>query len=1117
MSFPFWILKWPLPKATFAAREKPGQRTLLTVDGHQLEDRIVPAGAILFDQSTDTISVPGQTVVGTTSTYEARILFTPTYNGYGSAFNEWADGLEDKKFDVGPSSFDGLNVPVNAGSPIGAGVAMTANVWHHVAYVYDGSQERLYLDGVRVTVRPGSGDVADSSGSAFVGAIFRDAAIQGSVVGYMDTLRVSDVARYSGASFVAPLGDLRSDANTLLLYNFNEAPGSVTTTDGSSLGRTGSLGVGFAGATAPQFVADPLAAPAVASIVRSNPAGQFTSAASVTFQVTFDKVVNGVDAADFLAVGSAGVAFSSPLVVAGSGSAYTVTVNGITGNGSLRLDLVDDGSIRDVAGRALVTPGGLASFRPQQTFAFGANTVSVSLGDVNGDGKADLAVANAMSNSVSVRLGNGNGTFQNLQTFATGAGPFGMTLGDVNGDSQADFVVTNRTSNTVGVFLGNGSGLFPSQQTFNTAALPLALALGDVNGDNQPDVAVANRNSNSVSVLLGNGGGTFLGQQTFATGAFPRSVALGDVNGDGKADLVLANQNGESVSVLLGNGNGTFQGQQTFAAGAFPFSVTLGDFNADGKADLVVANATIFAVSVLLGNGDGTFSAPRTYFTQLGSTAVALGDMNGDGKPDLNVANFNSVNSSVLLGNGDGSFQPEQTFSNGNGPQSIALADVNGDGRADLAIANYNDGTVSVLLGNANGNFTGQAYTIDRDAPSAGIVAVAPDPRPTSVGAVAINFNEPVQNLDSADFTLTRDGNPVPLNPSMLTGGGGQYSLDLSAATASAGNPVPGSYILTLNASDVQDLAGNPLASGASDAWQIRVATATALTATPNATTGGMLVTFTATVSPSPNIAGSVTFRDNGFDVPGGVNIAVNGGVAVFSTDTLSIGSHPITAVYNGSANYLASPASNVAIVDVSNPAPPPQVVGIAVNGNLPAFAGAQRSRVVRLQVVFDQAVQVDAGAFALALHTNNLGLGALPTNLNFATIDGGATWALTFAGNTDPGSTDGFESIKDGVYDLIVNAALVHPLGVPTVSGSGTTTSTFYRLFGDASGEELPQTGNAHVAIIAIDDNFAFRNSFNSAANYKSYLDFEGDTNIGISDNFQFRSRFNRPLTWNA
>ena len=97
--------------------------------------------------------------------------------------------------------------------------------------------------------------------------------------------------------------------------------------------------------------------------------------------------------------------------------------------------------------------------------------------------------------------------------------------------------------------------------------------------------------------------------------------------------------------------------------------------------------------------------------------------------------------------------------------------------------------------------------------------------------------------------------------------------------------------------------------------------TATTLVAVPQASTGGMLVTFTATIAPSPGNAGTVTFNDNGVPIPGGSNVAVSGGQAVFSTAGLSIGVHPITAVYSGSQNFAPS-TSNLENISVTGTPP---------------------------------------------------------------------------------------------------------------------------------------------------------------------------------------------------
>ncbi len=224
--------------------------------------------------------------------------------------------------------------------------------------------------------------------------------------------------------------------------------------------------------------------------------------------------------------------------------------------------------------------------------------------------------------------------------------------------------------------------------------------------------------------------------------------------------------------------------------------------------------------------------------------------------------------------------------------------------------------------------------------------------------------------------------------------------------------------------------------------------------------------------------------------------------------------------------NYNVGATRDVTLTAVVVTATPPTVVGIPViNGGaaFTAFAGVQRSDVVSIAVTFDQPVELTfdpntnnhTGAFQLAIHTNNLGLGTLPTIA--ATSTDNVHWTITFVGNTDPSPTpapNGFASIRDGVYDFKVDTAFVHPLGVPGTSGTTAPVNTFHRLFGDANGDETP-AGPAHTAIVAIDDNFAFRSAFNSVPNYRAYFDFDGDGVIGIQDNFQFRSRFNRPLTW--
>jgi hypothetical protein len=228
---------------------------------------------IRFDDSTDSILVSGQTVLASSCTYEARVLVTSSSFGGGDVFNEWTDSAEDKYFAVMPSTIGAYSYPVNRTAPMLPTVALTPNVWHHIAYVYAGSQERMYVDGNQIGSRSASGAINNGAGQATVGAIYRDYQVIPSMIGYMDTLRISDNARYSGLNFVPPTGDLPSDSHTQLLYNFNEPPGSLTVTDNSPNHRTGTLATGFSGATAPVFVPDPVPEPSTIALLAAGALG----------------------------------------------------------------------------------------------------------------------------------------------------------------------------------------------------------------------------------------------------------------------------------------------------------------------------------------------------------------------------------------------------------------------------------------------------------------------------------------------------------------------------------------------------------------------------------------------------------------------------------------------------------------------------------------------------------------------------------------------------------------------------------------------------------------------------------------------------------------------------
>lgn len=213
---------------------------------------------IFFNNPTDTIQISGQTVLGNESTYEAGIYFPSGIGAFGLVFDEFKYGLEDKVLAAGPNLLYGYNFPNfpnYALSGITSTTPLASDTWHHIAFVQGGGTQRLYLDGQMVGTRPAAGDIWDSDGGGFLGALFSPS----SFIGHLDTFRISNVARYTGNSFEAPKGDLTSDANTQLLYNFIledyfQQDGDTWVSDLSGNGRNGRFGTGFAGATSPSIV-----------------------------------------------------------------------------------------------------------------------------------------------------------------------------------------------------------------------------------------------------------------------------------------------------------------------------------------------------------------------------------------------------------------------------------------------------------------------------------------------------------------------------------------------------------------------------------------------------------------------------------------------------------------------------------------------------------------------------------------------------------------------------------------------------------------------------------------------------------------------------------------------
>ncbi len=198
-----------------------------------------------------------------------------------------------------------------------------------------------------------------------------------------------------------------------------------------------------------------------------------------------------------------------------------------------------------------------------------------------------MAVANSFPDTVSVLLNNGNGTFALPVKYVAGFDPRSVAIGDLDGDGDLDLATANSffsVSDTVSVLLNHGDGTFATHVQYGTGVNPTFVGMGDLDRDGDLDLAVTNSLSRSVSVLINHGNATFAAHVQYGTGTTPSSVAIGDLDRDGDLDLAVANRFfNPSVSVLLNDSDGTFAPETRYGA-KIPWSVQAGTWTATGTS-----------------------------------------------------------------------------------------------------------------------------------------------------------------------------------------------------------------------------------------------------------------------------------------------------------------------------------------------------------------------------------------------------------------------------------------------------------------------------------------------------------------------------------------------------
>jgi hypothetical protein len=607
------------------------------------------------------------------------------------------------------------------------------------------------------------------------------------------------------------------------------------------------------------------------------------------------------------------------------------------------VSFVDTTNSDVIAGAASLDPSTLTrAFVPSQSSPIkGEPSVGwIVSGDFDEDGIPDLAILNGSAKgTIGIAIGDGSGGFGSVVNYNAGAVPETLAVADLNGDGHLDLVATDFNSSSISVLLGNGDGTFKTATTFPSAS-PFLVAVADFNADGVPDLVVSNGLGSTVSVLLGNGDGTFATAVTYPVGNAPRGIAIGDFNHDGVLDLAVSNLSTSTVCILLGNGDGTFGKRQLISTPGVSYYLTVGDLRRNGILDLIVPSAFTSNVYVLLGNNDGTFQTAVPYAVAAAPQSVSLGDINNDGILDLVVPDTGADGLvSVLVGNGDGTFAKAQNFTIGNNPINAALADFNGDGLVDISTSDRGSRTATVLLQQITETATatgvavygsGRDFVLASYPGDVGRASSQSTTVPLSTIHHLVTATTLMMSPDPASFgqsvTFTATVAPPPTVATGVSAGTVSFysgATLLGTATVASGVATFVTVTLPVGADSITAVySGNsgflPSTSTAVIESVTLAPTTTALSVLPSPAASGQPVTVTATITPAPSgtPTGTVDFNDGTTRL--GTSTVNESGTAVFITTSLPAGADSITATYSGNAGSATSTSTPV-ILNISN------------------------------------------------------------------------------------------------------------------------------------------------------------------------------------------------------
>jgi hypothetical protein len=512
--------------------------------------------------------------------------------------------------------------------------------------------------------------------------------------------------------------------------------GTVVTITGSNL--TGATAVSFGGVAATTFtvnsstsVTATVGAGASGAVKVTNPQGTVTKDGFIYGAPVVTSVVPGsggigssvvITGSSFSAVASANTVYFGPVkatVTAASGTSLTVTVpagaacqpvsvttNGLTAYSPMPFAVLFPADVSTITAQSFVVGAQMNT---------GGYPQAMAVGDLDGDGKADVAVGNRITNTISV--------FQNKSVpsamafapkidLATSLDPFKMSVGDLDGDGKLDLVVIGFNSGNASAFSvfrntsAGGAIGFATRVDYPTGEGSTDVVIADMNGDGRPDMLVPSGNSGTISIFLNTTTGgviSFAPPVSYYSLYHPQSLAAADLDGDGLPELLVVNFGGGDLLVYPNQSSGGilsfgYPADYVINSNGDPTAVAVADLDGDGKLDVGVANYVLNTLTLFRNiSTPGNPALSRTQDLQHPPTTLNLGDLNGDGKPDIvsgeQLTGKFSVFQNISAGQGLFAFNNNIDFTPGNFDTYTAVADIDGDGKQDLLATtstNYN-------------------------------------------------------------------------------------------------------------------------------------------------------------------------------------------------------------------------------------------------------------------------------------------------------------------------------------------------------------------------------------------------------------------------------------------